>query len=210
MAAAPRFAFAARVAAAAFGAFASACAGGVGTHPPTDASVPMASCHDGEHNGNETDVDCGGSCDPCATGQGCQLGSDCASGVCTSGICQAPTCSDGTRNGQETDVDCGGGTCPQCVLGKACMLNSDCTTGACMTMRCCSIDNQVLSTGLQSGIAGPICCPSGYTLTQVVDCGTGQNHSAYAVDPNCGKGVEGANNGGSACAEIHCQLVTCQ
>ena len=34
--------------------------------------------------------------------------SDCQSGVCTGGICQAPTCNDGVRNGSETDVDCGG------------------------------------------------------------------------------------------------------
>lgn len=43
----------------------------------------------------------------------CLRGSDCASGVCTSGRCQTPTCSDGVRNGAETGVDCGG-ACPLC------------------------------------------------------------------------------------------------
>lgn len=45
----------------------------------------------------------------------CLRGSDCASGVCTSGRCQTPTCSDGVRNGAETGVDCGG-TCPLCPV----------------------------------------------------------------------------------------------
>ena len=43
----------------------------------------------------------------------CLRGSDCASGVCSSGRCQTPTCSDGVRNGAETGVDCGG-ACPLC------------------------------------------------------------------------------------------------
>ena len=67
-------------------------------------------------NGTETGVDCGGpSCAPCASGGGCSIPSDCQSGVCTGGVCQAPTCSDGIRNGAETDVDCGGAPCPACV-----------------------------------------------------------------------------------------------
>ena len=48
-------------------------------------------CFDGILNGDETDVDCGGSCVAC------------------------PTCSDGVQNGDETGVDCGGScptTCP--------------------------------------------------------------------------------------------------
>jgi len=45
-------------------------------------------CADGEKNGAETDVDCGGGqCAPCASGQGCGAGADCASGLCTAGTC---------------------------------------------------------------------------------------------------------------------------
>lgn len=49
------------------------------------------SCFDGIQNGDETGVDCGGSCVAC------------------------PTCNDGVQNGDETGVDCGGScqtTCP--------------------------------------------------------------------------------------------------
>ena len=47
---------------------------------------------DGVKNGDETDVDCGGSKAPaCADAKGCVVKSDCASGVCTAKVCQVPT-----------------------------------------------------------------------------------------------------------------------
>ncbi|MCB0647475.1 MAG: hypothetical protein KDC49_12490 [Saprospiraceae bacterium] len=51
--------------------------------------VKDASCSDGIKNGDEVEVDCGGTCAPCAT------------------------CTDGLKNGLETEVDCGG-TCGPC------------------------------------------------------------------------------------------------
>jgi hypothetical protein len=54
-------------------------------------SIAGPTCNDGDRNGNETDVDCGGSClptKPCADGLRCKNGSDCNSGVCISDICQ--------------------------------------------------------------------------------------------------------------------------
>jgi hypothetical protein len=50
-------------------------------------------CDDGIQNGDETGVDCGGSCEPCNT---------------------PPTCDDGIQNGDETGVDCGGSSCEPC------------------------------------------------------------------------------------------------
>lgn len=41
-----------------------------------------ASCMDTIKNGQESDVDCGGSCAPCATAKTCTKGMDCISGVC--------------------------------------------------------------------------------------------------------------------------------
>lgn len=46
------------------------------------------SCTDHVQNGDETDVDCGGSCSPCAAGQHCKQASDCQSGNCSNGACQ--------------------------------------------------------------------------------------------------------------------------
>lgn len=59
-------------------------------------SAPEPTCNDGVQNGDETGVDCGGSCAPCET---------------------PPTCDDGIQNGDETGVDCGGSSCQPCQTG---------------------------------------------------------------------------------------------
>ena len=98
-----------------------------------DGTVPT--CTDGQKNGNETDVDCGGSCPKvCANGQMCKMPTDCSSSVCST-TCQAATCSDTVKNGTETDIDCGG-SCNPCVAAKACKVNADCTTGVCASSLC--------------------------------------------------------------------------
>src|SRR5690554_670290 len=57
------------------------------TATPADTGQPAASCDDGEQNGNETGVDCGGDCAPCSLGVGCEEGGDCASGFCAGNVC---------------------------------------------------------------------------------------------------------------------------
>ena len=44
-------------------------------------------CADGFQSGDETDVDCGGSCDVCQIGQACSSGDDCEGGTCSGSIC---------------------------------------------------------------------------------------------------------------------------
>jgi len=90
-----------------------------------------ASCYDGQKNGRETDVDCGGpKCDPCNEFKACLVDDDCLSNVCRDSLCQALTCADGMRSGDETDVDCGG-SCSACALGKHCRNNGDCQSTLC-------------------------------------------------------------------------------
>ncbi len=68
-------------------------------------SSKKATCTDGKKNGNETDVDCGGPiCPACADGKTCKNGTDCSSGVCAVGFCQAPSCVDQVKNEGETGV----------------------------------------------------------------------------------------------------------
>jgi hypothetical protein len=58
------------------------CAAGVcspGTVGPT--------CADGVKNGNESDIDCGGSCAKCGGGKACGADPDCAGNVCQGGVC---------------------------------------------------------------------------------------------------------------------------
>jgi hypothetical protein len=49
------------------------------------------SCQDGALTGDETDVDCGGSCPPCNNNGACAQPSDCKSGICSSMVCAACT-----------------------------------------------------------------------------------------------------------------------
>ncbi|MBI4953454.1 MAG: hypothetical protein HY908_15600 [Myxococcales bacterium] len=76
------------------------CAPVAGDEDPDDECAPGAcngagacACADGQTNLLETDVDCGGgACAPCVLGEGCALGSDCASGFCADGVCCDATC----------------------------------------------------------------------------------------------------------------------
>lgn len=74
----------------------------------------LGTCEDGSKNNEETDVDCGGGCPPCANDARCKFPSDCSSQVCKTGICQTPTCFDAVQNGGETGVDCGPSPCDPC------------------------------------------------------------------------------------------------
>ncbi|MFT5800269.1 MAG: hypothetical protein ACI956_000069 [Nonlabens sp.] len=83
-------------------------------------------CSDGIQNGDETGIDCGGSCAPCdvppTCDDGIQNGDE--TGVDCGGSCAPcdvlPTCNDGIQNGDETGVDCGGSTCPPCGTPPTC------------------------------------------------------------------------------------------
>jgi len=93
---------------------------------------------DGVKNGDETDVDCGGSKAPaCDDTKGCLVKGDCKSGVCTTKICQAPTSTDSVQNGDETGVDCGGTTtgAPKCPAGMGCLTSADCDNIKCDTVQ---------------------------------------------------------------------------
>jgi hypothetical protein len=63
---------------------------GNGGQPP--AAQPVSPCANGVQDGDETDVDCGGSCGMCANGLGCRNFTDCQSAVCApNGTCQSCT-----------------------------------------------------------------------------------------------------------------------
>jgi len=89
-----------------------------------------STCGSKQLDGDETGVDCGGSCATCANGEGCAQGDDCKSGVCTNQKCIPSGCTDGVKNGTETDVDCGGSCGSKCALGSGCASVSDCAITA--------------------------------------------------------------------------------
>jgi hypothetical protein len=117
------------------------------SEPPRSTSNGNGTtCADGERNGIETDIDCGGdACLPCAVGQQCANDGDCESGRCGDGkVCEAapqpscedtgqPTCNNCVQDAElaETDIDCGGDACPPCAIDQHCMTDADCESGAC-------------------------------------------------------------------------------
>lgn len=94
-----------------------------------------ALCSDGIKDGNETSKDCGGGCGPCQPGEGCLVGADCQSKLCTGGTCLAPACDDKVQNEDETDVDCGG-ACSPCQTDRRCTVSGDCQSGVCVAGVC--------------------------------------------------------------------------
>ncbi len=82
-------------------------------------STTVATCTDGIQNGNETGIDCGGTCTVCPTcDDGVQNGDE--TGVDCGGTCSAcVTCDDGIQNGDETGIDCGG-SCGACTPTSSC------------------------------------------------------------------------------------------
>ena len=92
--------------------------------------VPFDSCFDRKRDGDETDVDCGGSCRGCEANAACVTAADCETTTCDQGRCGPPSCSDGVRDGLESDVDCGA-NCGKCAVGQRCYLASDCTSNVC-------------------------------------------------------------------------------
>jgi hypothetical protein len=93
------------------------------------------SCTDGVKNGSETDVDCGGSCSPCANTLDCLVAGDCASGNCSSGTCQ------GCANDNQCSSGnfCQAGVCtPARSNGAACTTDNQCSSSQCVSNICCA------------------------------------------------------------------------
>lgn len=101
------------------------------TRCDTAAQTCTSTCSDGIQNGDETAVDCGGSCGPCecSVTDGSAVSSfypcSCGAATCngstmcdkaapdSSLACTSPTCTDGIQSGDETGADCGG-SCDPC------------------------------------------------------------------------------------------------
>ena len=172
---------------------------------------------DGVKNGDETDVDCGGTKAPaCVDTKGCALASDCKSGVCTNKICQAPTSSDGVQNGNETGVDCGGAGAPKCPTGTGCLVDGDCANVKCDTVqkKCASASHSDGlkndgETGVDCGGPSPTKCATGEGCASNADCnavacdaaGTKLCLAATHVDGITNLGETGIDCGGAAPAK---------
>ena len=197
-------------------------------------AVPSAdpSCSDKQKNATETDVDCGGSCDPCDVDKRCSIAQDCVTLVCAS-VCQPAGCKDGVRNGAETDKDCGG-SCTACDVGLVCKAGTDCKSlscknGLCIANTCTDLIKNGLETGKDCGGGGCAACPTAEGCSKASDCQslvcaanktcsaatcTDAVKNATESDVDCGKGCKGCQPGqfcntGADCASATCNQNYC-
>lgn len=149
-------------------------------------AATSSTCTDGQQNGAETDIDCGGStCGKCALERACLFSADCADGVCIGRRCVASSCQDGARTGGESDIDCGG-PCPACTAGQACESPSDCQSTVCASKVCaeasCSdATRNGTETDVDCGGACPACTADNALCQRNTDCARG-----VCIDGRCG------------------------
>ncbi len=197
----------------------------VGTDCSSAGPLPLVpGCDDGAKNGDETGVDCGGSCSrTCLAGSGCNTDADCGNvlfrGPGTS-LCAAISCSDGIRNGDEVLADCGGGTCPGCPDATACSTGLDCASGVCGAAGTCSapscddgVQNQG-ETGVDCGSDCPESCATGAGCSANADCdsavcgpqGCAAGLANCCQAPSCDDGVQNGGEPITDCGNLACGL----
>jgi hypothetical protein len=166
-------------------------------------------CLDGVQDGDETDVDCGGSCSvKCAAGQGCVSNSDCPRNhACSGGVCSTGTCSNAVHDNQETAVDCGGPNCAPCANQHTCARNSDCQSGDCYGANelCVALTcSDMVKDGSESDVdcGGPDCvgCSSGQACVTWRDCfGHAPCNGGVCAAPSCSDGKKDGTETGIDC-----------
>jgi hypothetical protein len=169
-------------------------------------------CDDGEQNGDETDVDCGGACgSSCDTDEVCVVDDDCISLVCDGGTCQpSDLCGNGQLDEGETDVDCGGVCGPTCEIDESCDLNTDCVSNYCEQQMGGSCQMPACDDGVQNddetdvdcgGSCGAT-CEEGEACEVAGDCVSDACGEGVCLNPMCE--VAQDDNGCQACIKTSC------
>jgi hypothetical protein len=146
-------------------------------------------------NGDETDVDCGGSCpDDCDVGEGCAEDDDCVSDACDQDaqLCVDPTCANGMLDPEETDVDCGGACGPTCDIGEDCISDDDCISDNCGDDGSCQPNPLWCTDADGDGFGDPDDCvmvhrdddPPNGTVDNDDDCDDGNGDAFPGAAPN--------------------------
>lgn len=177
-------------------------------------------CQDGVKDGNEADVDCGGTCPLKCLGDICAGGAECKSGQCIDGVCCDSACNglcqscnvvgnEGTcSNSPVGDLDeacmdpmaCdGSGDCKK-GPGAPCTTNAECFNDAC-AYGACRLTNAEPCTD-------PFMCASGFCKMSATceacanpgDCSSGQ----------CNNGMCKAQLGAPCGGSMDCAMGTCQ
>jgi hypothetical protein len=167
--------------------------------------------NDGTKNGDESDVDCGGSCQTkCPDGKKCNIAADCGSSVCAGSVCITQNCSDAVKNGTETDVDCGGNACPGCLADKNCQYDSDCQSLVCKNAKC---QTPTCVDGVQNGgesdkdcgaTCSPKLCLNLQKCKNPLDCQSLSCKDNLCQAATCMDGVENASETDVDCGGGQC------
>ncbi|MFO0588746.1 MAG: lamin tail domain-containing protein [Polyangiaceae bacterium] len=167
----------------------TSCSQNGGTTCNGTGSCVSAACNDGVKNGSETDVDCGGSCAPCALTKACSVNGDCASAACAGNVCveclSAAQCP-GTDNACQTRT-CNSNTCGFNFQPAGTVIASQ-TAGDCQ-------ENQCNGSGSIVSVAKNTDVPAddGNQCTDDVCSAGAPDHPAKVADTAC------SQNGGSFC-----------
>jgi hypothetical protein len=194
------------------------------------SSTP-STCFNGVADPGEGDVDCGGPCQLCIAGQGCEVAFDCESSNCADGICatSAASCSDRRFNGAETAVDCGGPMCVPCGAGEGCRGPTDCLSGDCQGGQCVApttCRDAELSPGETDVDCGGPCpgCAVTKTCREHTDCLSEACVFGLCAVPACDDGIanqdesdldcggrcDGCGLGGACMAADDCASGACE
>jgi flagellar basal body-associated protein FliL len=183
--------------------------------PNTQTCENSSSCNNGILDSGESDVDCGGPCQPCAAGYSCTQDSDCQSNFCdpTTKLCvNQDTCTNNIKDQDESDVDCGI-NCPPCQDGKSCSSDFDCLSGFCNEDGICkgqsSCGNNEFNLGEQCDGSTSLTCQDFTFESGTLSCDSScliDTSSCQDIQGECGDGIinPGEQCDGSAMPDLHC------
>lgn len=149
------------------------------TPSPVTGTGPTASCSNGVRDGNETDIDCGGSvCPRCANGKTCRAGSDCTSNTCTGGRCSPPG---NVTASLSVFTDWGGGYCATVHVTNGAALP---TTSWSVSLDLNQSSIYTSWNGRFSGSSGVISVTPGFDWNRVIPAGASNDSVGFCVNRN--------------------------
>jgi len=152
-------------------------------------------CSNGQQDGTESDVDCGGlDCSACPNSLSCNTLDDCFSKFCDAGTCTP--CLDDGECAAAGDFYCAGGSClPKKPLGDACGAGNHCLSGNCPSDDgvCCDVSCTSTCEACLSAKSGS---PNGTCelVTTQTDPDTECTDAGAATCDSNGMGCTGSSN----------------
>ena len=161
-------------------------------------------CANGQKDGDEQGVDCGGPCGLCA-GASCTVGDDCKSGECNASKCTAPAgkpCGVGVTNGL-------------CDNGQPCETNADCKQNFCGPDAKCATPAPGPMNGIKDNgetdvdCGGPNApgCANGKQCGADTDCADKycpEGSPRVCVEPKCDDGLKNGEESDKDCGGSKC------